>query len=104
MRELEHIVQRAVLLCQQDTIRPTDLTELTPVPSTPAPESEPSPPDVISWLAQQKAHGEDLLDRSEEQLIRTALAQTDGNKSEAAKLLGTGRKRIERRAKKYGIQ
>ena len=104
VRELEHIVQRAVLLCQQDTIRPTDLTELTPVPSTPAPESEPSPPDVISWLAQQKAHGEDLLDRSEEQLIRTALAQTDGNKSEAAKLLGTGRKRIERRAKKYGIQ
>lgn len=105
VRELEHIVQRAVLLCQRDTIRSTDLTELAQTPPTPIAESPSSPPDMLSWLAQQKEHaaGEDVLDRTEELLIRAALAQTDGNKSEAAKLLATGRKRIERRAKKYGI-
>ncbi len=105
VRELEHIVQRAVLLCQQDTIRSRDLAELSVAPSPPATAATPLPSDMLSWLAQQRGNsvGEDLLDNSEELLIRAALAQTNGNKSEAAKLLGTGRKRIERRAKKYGI-
>lgn len=105
VRELEHIVQRAVLLCQQDTIRAKDLTELAPIISTTVSETSPLPADALSWLVQHQtdATNEDLLNSAEELLIKAALAQTDGNKSEAAKLLGTGRKRIERRAKKYGI-
>ena len=103
VRELEHMVQRAVLLCQQDTIRAKDLADLAPSRPT-VPETDASTPvNALTWLAQQPTQGEDLLDSAEELLIKAALAQTGGNKSEAAKLLGTGRKRIERRAKKYDI-
>jgi DNA-binding NtrC family response regulator/ligand-binding sensor domain-containing protein len=105
VRELEHIVQRALLLCQGDRIGVEDLAQLAPAPAKPQTSDVQAPPDVLAWLAEQNpdSAGKDLLANADELLIRAALAQTKGNKSEAAKLLGTGRKRIERRAKKYCI-
>jgi DNA-binding NtrC family response regulator len=101
VRELEHLVQRAVLLCKEGIIRREDLA----VPS-PVARAEVGTADGMLevLLKSNNGHPEgDLLERAEEVLLRLALAKAQGNKSQAAALLRTDRKKIERRAKKYQI-
>jgi DNA-binding NtrC family response regulator len=102
VRELEHLVQRAVLLCQGDLIRREDLA----VPS-PAARGEAAMADgaLEAMLQDDKGSAEgDLLKRAEEVVLRLALAKAQGNKTRAAALLRTNRKKVERRAKKYRIE
>jgi DNA-binding NtrC family response regulator len=84
VRELAHALERAVLLAEGDTVRPSDLN-LRP------------PGDGPARL-------EDLsLEEVERVLIQKALARSDGNVSAAAKALGLSRSALYRRLQRHGL-
>jgi two-component system response regulator AtoC len=84
VRELENVVERAVILCDNDSIGPEDLS------ISPAREVvEQSPPSS--------------LDDMEKDHILSVLRQAHGNQSKASHLLGIDRKTLYLKLKKYGI-
>jgi DNA-binding NtrC family response regulator len=85
VRELDHAVERAVLLSQGDVIEAWDLA-LSPPGRDGAGQEAPR-----------------SLDELEREAIRTALAQHDGNVSLAAKTLGLSRSALYRRLQRHGI-
>ena len=85
IRELEHTIERAVLLANGDVVRATDLS-LTDRGSTGAQRLE-----------------ELTLSDAERALIQKALARYDGNVSHAAKALGLSRSALYRRMSAHGL-
>jgi DNA-binding NtrC family response regulator len=84
VRELAHAVERAVLLAEDDTVRPVDLNLR-------------SPSDAAPRL-------EDLsLEEVERVLIQKALSRSGGNVSTAAKALGLSRSALYRRLERHGL-
>lgn len=84
VRELNHVVERAVLLAQGDQIRAVDL----------------------ALRANRESSGrlEDMsLEEVEQFLIKKALAKNDGNVSHAARVLGLSRSALYRRLERYGL-
>jgi DNA-binding NtrC family response regulator len=96
VRELENFIERAIIMGEEDTIQPSDLpaamseTELQ-IASSPGEIIDEIPPDGIS------------LDQLEKDLIVKALQRTNGNQTEAAKMLGISRRKLQYRMEKYGI-
>ena len=84
MRELDHAVERAVLLCQGDTVAVWDLAL--------------APPGAAEAAAGQKS-----LEVMEREAIREALDRAGGNVSVAAKALGVSRSALYRRLQRYGL-
>ncbi len=84
VRELEHAVERAVLMAGGRTIRKSDLGLQAPV------ESEPR----LEALS---------LEDVEAVLIRKALARFGGNVSKVAETLGLSRSALYRRIQRYGL-
>jgi DNA-binding NtrC family response regulator len=84
VREVEHTVERAVLMCRSDQIQPGDL-----------------------GLGAQRAQSQNLeelsLEAVESILIRKALQRFQGNISQAAEALGLSRGALYRRMEKYGL-
>jgi len=84
IRELSHVIERAVLMAQGTTIKPSDL-----------------------GLASSRDDGrrlEDMsLDEVERWLIRKTLARFEGNASKAAEALGLSRSAFYRRLQRYGL-
>lgn len=87
VRQLENVIERAFALGMDDTIQATDL-----------------PPELRS-ISQQDTigHNNFNLVENEKILIRRALKQTEGNKAEAAKLLGINLTTVYRKMEKYRI-
>jgi DNA-binding NtrC family response regulator len=85
IRELSHVIERAVLLTAEETL-------LAPALSLPPP---------------REAHGGRLpmmtLEAAELQLIRQALSDCQGNKQKAADQLGITKSSLYRRLEKYGL-
>jgi two-component system response regulator AtoC len=95
VRELEHAVERAVVLAEGPLIQEGDLPD--EVRAAPAPSSAAAAP------------GRDLSVKRaframEEQLIRTALDRTGGNRTRAAELLDLSYRALLYKIKEYGIQ
>jgi DNA-binding NtrC family response regulator len=85
IRELDHAVERAVLMCQAERVKVSDLG-LRPVSD-----------NGIGAI-------EDLnLEEVERLLIQKALARYDGNVSQAAKALGLSRSALYRRLERYRL-
>jgi DNA-binding NtrC family response regulator len=82
IRELEHAVERAVLMARESVVRPADLG-LNPDRDTPARLDDLS------------------LEEVEQFLINKALTRYDGNVSQAAEALGLSRGALYRRLQKY---
>ena len=82
IRELEHAVERAVLMARESVVRPADLG-LNPDRNTPARLDDLS------------------LEEVEQFLIKKALTRYDGNVSQAAEVLGLSRGALYRRLQKY---
>ena len=91
VRELENIVERAVLLCRGRVI---DLEDL-PAAARPGQRSgtEPLPKDLPGVLA-------DI----ERQAIRSALEQSGGIQTQAAEALGISERVLRYKMKKYGLE
>ncbi|HJL14406.1 MAG TPA: sigma-54 dependent transcriptional regulator [Sandaracinaceae bacterium LLY-WYZ-13_1] len=93
VRELQNVVHRALLACEGDVltlahlppaIRDRTLPDVPPLSSAPPGRGEPERPVLPLRELEQRA-------------IRRALDETDGNVSEAARLLGIGRATVYRR-------
>jgi DNA-binding NtrC family response regulator len=84
VRELEHAVERAVLMAQDDVVRPSDFGLRT--------ERE-----GASRLEELS------LEEVECMLIKKAVARYGGNVSQAASALGLSRSGLYRRLRKYGL-
>jgi DNA-binding NtrC family response regulator len=86
IRELEHTVERALLLMQGDTVQLADLS----LPAT-------------GVAAVAASIDEMPLEEVERLLIRKALQRHDGNVSQAAEALGLSRSALYRRLQRYGL-
>jgi DNA-binding NtrC family response regulator len=84
VRELNHVVERAVLLAQDHLIRPPDLALR-------------SGPPGFARLEEMS------LEEVEAFLIKKALARYNGNVSQAAQALGLSRSALYRRLERYGL-
>lgn len=93
VRDLENVVGRAVLLSQSEVIVPEDLEISSTSSQSPEPEFLPEPQEGFNL----KEH----LDRVRSELYQRALAKADGNKSEAARLLGVTPPAIDRFLQDY---
>ena len=95
VRELENILERAMTLCESETIAVADLQ---------LPEYEPTPDEQAATTAEAKVQLEDYLDNKEKEVIIRALEQTKYNKTAAAKVLGISFRALRYRLKKLDIE
>jgi nitrogen regulation protein NR(I) len=115
IRELENVVERAVLFCDGSELHLSDLppevrgssgsafgadapANVTPQP--PQSSSEPSSGPVDGLKEQVKA----AMSRLERELIVRALEQTSGNVTHAARLLKISRKGLQLKMKELGLR
>jgi len=98
VRELRNVIERAVIISDDDVITAEDLT----ASSAPARFHSTLPPPDDGTLSLEEAK-QDALERVEQRQIRIALAATGGNKTEAASLLGISRTTLWEKLKIYGI-
>lgn len=94
VRELENVIERALILCRGSQLEADDI-KLEMAPRTrPAGDSN-----------QHHFLPEGLtLDQYEQELIREALRRADGNKSQAARLLGLTRNALRYRLTQMGLE
>ena len=94
VRELENVIERALILCGGNQLEADDIKlEMAPR-SRPAGDSN-----------QHHFLPEGLtLDQYEQELIREALRRADGNKSQAARLLGLTRNALRYRLTQMGLE
>lgn len=90
VRELENAVERAVVLANSAEVSAKDL------------------PAAVKSLGEKRIYESDdtlagWIEKLEEQALRQALLECEGNISQTAKKLGIGRATIYRKAKKYGL-
>jgi DNA-binding NtrC family response regulator/pSer/pThr/pTyr-binding forkhead associated (FHA) protein len=95
--ELENAVRELVYACPSG--QPVHLQELPPSMRHPGDRRPGSGVTAVSDLRL-----DDLLAREEEAAIREALRRTDGNKSQAARLLGVSRNGLTMKMKRLGLQ
>ncbi|HTP30439.1 MAG TPA: sigma-54 dependent transcriptional regulator [Anaeromyxobacteraceae bacterium] len=95
IRELEHAIERASILCEGPLIREQDLPEAVRSGSGAAAPEVALPEGTLSVKRATRV--------MEEQLIRRALAQTSGNRTRAAELLELSYRALLYKIKEYGI-
>jgi DNA-binding NtrC family response regulator len=86
IRELENVLERAVIVAASETLTIHDL------PADVGGPTEPAPP------------GSGVIEAMERTLIEKVLAECEWNKSRAARRLGIGRRTLYSKAAKYGIR
>jgi transcriptional regulator with PAS, ATPase and Fis domain len=90
VRELENAIERAVVLTNEAEIAAKEL------------------PPAVRSIGEKKIYESDntlssWIEKLEEDALRQALLENEGNISKTAKKLGIGRATIYRKAKKYGL-
>ncbi len=89
VRELENVIERAVVLCRGSAIEQTDL----PDPETANPE------EAFKNMTQDFP----TLTQVEERYMRVVLQKTAGRKDKAAQILGINRRTLYRKEREYGL-
>jgi len=106
IRELENVVERAVLFCDTENVRADDLPP--EVRGSLAPTQAPiTDADLQAALASEgglKEHVKVAMNRLERELVGRALAQTNGNVTHAARLLKISRKGLQLKMKELGLR
>ncbi len=90
VRELENAIERAIVLAMDKEISAKDL------------------PTAVKSLGEKRIYESDdklsnWIEKLEEEALKQALLECEGNISQTAKKLGIGRATIYRKAKKYGL-
>jgi len=103
VRELENVLERAVALAENpDLIEASDL-RLT-VDDHPVTQAAASGATADAGTLAGRAPLQDFLDRSERETLELALAQTRGNRTQAAKLLGITFRSMRYRLERLGME
>jgi two-component system response regulator AtoC len=110
IRELENILERALIYGEGRVIRPDDIDlrrspedgPLQPVTAGPEP-AEPETAGTKAPPPPEEPDGRDLA-ALEKKAIREALARNGGNRTRAAEELGISRKTILNKIKAYGLR
>jgi len=92
VRELENILERAITLCNDNTIEVDDLH---------LPQANPQP--LASMPSAEKFDLDETLQEHEKKLILNALEKTKWNRTAAARLLGVSFRTLRYRLKKLGL-
>lgn len=101
VRELRNVIERAMILCSDDVINVGDLpAEIVSKEPGVAFAGNLLPIPPVASGVDMKATIADI----EKRMITEALAQTQGNKSRAARLLGVSRDVLNYSMQKYGLQ
>jgi sigma-54 specific flagellar transcriptional regulator A len=85
IRELENVIQRAVLLAPGPTITRAD------IPDTLQPSRARAPQALMQDLPDEGINLREVIEEYESSLVRQALERTQWNKNQAARLLGMNR-------------
>ena len=96
VRELENLAERLVILSRSGMITPDDLPAEVRAPSLP---NAPVAAEIPS-LAETGLDLEQTLEQTERRLIDEALRRSDGNKAQAARLLGINRTTLVEKLKR----
>jgi nitrogen regulation protein NR(I) len=106
IRELENVIERAVLFCDAQKLRLGDLpAEIRG--GTPAPTAQVTDADLQAALSNEgglKEHVKVAMSRLERELVSRALQQTGGNVTHAARLLKISRKGLQLKMKELGLR
>lgn len=81
VRELQHNIERAVILCEQDTIKADDL--------------------IVQNARTRFSTETTNLEQIERQVIETTIARNNGNLSVSAEQLGISRQTLYNKLKRY---
>jgi len=96
VRELENLIQRAVVLARGSLITLDDLLTLAGDPLST--QTEPRLRELLTMPLEQATRQLERL------LITRALARSQGNKAEAARLLQIRRQRLYTKLKEFGME
>ncbi len=96
VRELRNVIERAVLLCKEETVGADDIV-LGRV------EQHAWEWDIDNFTLPPEGFDFDKLRKLESHLLRQALARTNNNQTQAAKLLNLSRDRLRYRLQKHGL-
>jgi nitrogen regulation protein NR(I) len=106
IRELENVVERAVLFCDTHELSvndlPPDVRGIPALANVPLPDA-----DLHAALASEgglKEHVKVAMSRLERELVSRALQQTGGNVTHAARLLKISRKGLQLKMKELGLR
>ena len=99
VRELRNVVEQAVIMAGGPRITPADLRLLPSLRSAPAQPSRAEAPS-----RERTAEGDLNLADAERELLVRALAQTQGNVTQAARLLGVSRDTLRYRIEKFNLK
>lgn len=92
IRELQHTVEKAVILSDSDELR-GDMLQLTSTASGPEPVAGSAETEVPFHT----------LDEMERSMVKRAIDQCEGNLSQAAAMLGITRQTLYNKMKRYGL-
>jgi len=93
IRELRNFAENVVVLSQGKNLGFYDLDERF----TRTPETNPSPTSTENWAPPPAAQPLLTVEENEKKLLRNALMQAKGNRTQAAKLLGMSRRTLHRK-------
>jgi DNA-binding NtrC family response regulator len=99
IRELSHAIERSIVLLRNDEIGADDLGLPTGAPERPRIGAEGGDKVDVDFT-----RGSVELEAIEAELIRKAMAFTEGNQVRAAKLLGLSRDALRYRLDKFGLR
>jgi nitrogen regulation protein NR(I) len=106
IRELENVIERAVLFCDTQKLKlddlPPEVRGSSPVFNTPIPDTDLK--SAISAEGGLKEHVKVAMSRLEKELVSRALQQTSGNVTHAARLLKISRKGLQLKMKELGLR
>lgn len=103
IRELENVIERAVILCKGDTLE----VGLFPIPGRkdhPAAVPIPSAVPAASDLPFEEGHLTEAVEKLERCMMTTALKKTRGNQRQAAKILGITERILGYKIKIYNLK
>lgn len=100
VRQLMNVVQNMVVIAEGGKIEPRHLPPEVPAPEGGANDGAAGTPDPSGT----QLPGAMSLDQLEKQAIRNVLQVTQGNREQAAKMLGIGERTLYRKLKEYGLK